>query len=89
MKQKSIFRLRKWAVILLCLFLSGPTFALVPFVDSGKLLRAGKNEIALHSLFISEKKGLNINGLLQLDEGFSHRKDINIRYLLGGESLAE
>ena len=87
MKDQLYFsQLYKWVGVLLCAFLSGHAFALVPFVDSGKLLRKGKNEISLHTQLISAEKGLDINVIAQLDEGFSHRKDINIRYLLGGGS---
>ena len=87
MKNKLYFsKLYKGVGVLLCVFLSGHTFALVPFVDSGKLLRQGKNEISLHTQLISAEKGLDVNVIAQLDEGFSHRKDINIRYFLGGGS---
>lgn len=88
MKNKLHFnKIYKWTGVILCVFLSGHTFALVPFVDSGKLLRKGKNEISLHTQLISGTKGIDINVIGQFDEGFSHRKDMNIRYFLGiGES---
>ena len=81
--RKKNFSFWKWLVFLYLICSSAYTFSLVPFVDSGKILRPGKYEVSAHTQFISEEKGVDFNLILQLDEGFSSRKDMNIRYLLG------
>lgn len=60
------------------------TFAIVPFVDSGRLLRENKYEVSAHTYFISEKERVEFNIIAQFDEGFPNRRDVNIRYLVGG-----
>ena len=81
--QNRFFGLWKWPVFLCFICMSFYTFALVPFVDSGKLIRPGKYEVALNTQFISEKDALNLNLMLHLDESFLSRRDMNTRYLLG------
>ena len=74
----------KWSCVLFCFFSTAYSFAIVPFLDSGRLLRANKYEISAHAYFISEKEETEFNIVAQLDEGFLQRQDVNIRYLVGG-----
>ena len=78
----------KWGVILFLICCSARLMALTPFVDSGHLLRPGKNEFSAHTQIISQKEGgLDFNLFIQMDEGFLQRRDFNIRYFAGiGES---
>lgn len=69
---------------ILCFFVPISAFATVPFVDSGKLLRSNKFEISVHTYFVSGEEETEFNVIAQFDEGFLKRKDVNIRYLLGG-----
>ncbi len=82
------FRLRwQWGKclgIVYCFFSTVSAFAVVPFVDSGKLLRSNKYEISAHAFFISREEETDFNIIAQFDEGFLNRKDVNIRYLVGG-----
>lgn len=79
-----LYKLGKWICFLLCIFSTTHTFALVPFVDSGKLLRPEKYEISAHTYFISERENIDFNIIAQFDEGFLQRRDMNMRYLIGG-----
>ena len=74
----------KWSGILFCFFSTTYTFALVPFLDSGKLLRPKKYEISFHTYFISEKERTDFNLIAQFDEGLLQRRDVNMRYFIGG-----
>ena len=79
--------LGKWSMFLFLTFSGMYAVALVPFVDSGKLLRPGKFEVSAHTQVISQTEATDVNVFIQLDEGFLNRKDINARYFLGvGES---
>ena len=81
--QNRLFDFWKWLVFLYLACSSAYTFSLVPFVDSGKLIRPRNYEVAAHTQFISEQDGLDLNLILQLDESFLSRRDVNARYLLG------
>ena len=63
--------------------------ALVPFIDSGQLLRPGKFEVAFHTQMVSRTEEMDFNVFFQLDEGFFNQQNINTRYFIGiGESGA-
>ena len=70
--------------ILFLFFLSPYTFSLVPFADSGRLLRPGKYEFSAHVQFISKNEETQINFIGHVDQGLRQRRDANIRYFLGG-----
>jgi len=79
-----IYGLVKQVGLLFLVFSSSYTFSLVPFADSGRLLRPGKYEFAAHVQFISEKAETQINFMGHIDQGLRQRRDANIRYFLGG-----
>lgn len=86
-KNQSVYwlpKIGKWGGLFSTVFFTMHTFAIMPFVDSGKLIRPNKFEVSLHTLIISEKDNTSFNVIAHFDEGLPQRKDINIRYALGG-----
>ena len=77
-------RLGKWGGLFFVVFSTTHTFALMPFADSGKLVRPKKFEVSLHTQFISKENETDFNVIAHFDEGFPNRKAMNIRYVLGG-----
>ncbi len=88
-RRMGLSRLGVWGVLWVFTFSGMYSVALVPFIDSGQLLRPGKFEVSLHTQMISRTKGTDFNVFVQLDEGFFDRQNINARYFIGiGESGA-
>ena len=81
MKKKIIYQI---TVALIFLFFSSSVLGTVPFLDSGQLLRPGKNEISAHVQMVSDPDKVMLNAIVQLDQGLAARRDLNLRYFLGG-----
>ena len=79
-----IYKIGKWGGFFSILFFTTHTFAIIPFVDSGKLLRPKKFEVSLHTQFISKEDATYFNVIAQFDEGLPQRRSLNMRYILGG-----
>ncbi|MDE0119844.1 MAG: hypothetical protein OXM55_07545 [Bdellovibrionales bacterium] len=88
-QRRGVGRLGVWGVLLYFTFSGVYSVALVPFIDSGKLLRPGKFEVSLYTQMISRTKETDFNVFVQLDEGFFNHQNVNARYFIGiGESGA-
>ena len=80
----SFWKWGRYLGVLFCFVSTAYAFATVPFVDSGRILQSNKYEISAHAYFVSGEEKTEFNIMAQFDEGFFNRKDVNIRYILGG-----
>ena len=72
--------------ILTGVLLSPSAFSVIPFVDTGKLLRDGEKDISAHAIihYLSAEKKTGFNLVLTLDHAHWSQKLLNMRYFLGG-----
>ena len=79
-----LYKTGKWGGLFFTILFTAHTFAIMPFVDSGKLIRPRKFEVSLHTQLIYESSKIDFNVIAQFDEGLYQRRDLNMRYVLGG-----
>ena len=70
-------------LILISVLLSPSAFSVIPFVDTGKLLRGGEIDISAHTI-IHQKEETGFNVMLALDHAHWSKDSLNMRYFLGG-----